>query len=197
MENRCLIAVVSDAGPLIHLSQIDKLFLLKKLFGVVFVTETIKVEVLDEGLRLGCVDAQVVGEALADGWLRVEPVSERLVGSALKLAEGENISRADAETLLLAVEKKAALLVDERLLSDLAKMYRLKVWSTWTLLLESLAHDYLVLDEVEGAVEELGKRKFRLNAKQSKEILDAAKFIEKCKVHNKKNKAMKSSLISE
>ena len=177
-----MVAVVSDAGPLIHLSQIDKLFLLKKLFGVVFVTEKIKVEVFDEGLRLGCVDAQVVGEALADGWLRVEPVSEGLVMSALKLAEGENISRADAETLLLAVEKKAALLVDERLLSDLAKMYKLRVWSTWTLLLESLAQDYLVLDEVEGAVEELGNRKFRLSAKQSEEILGAAKFIEKKKM---------------
>jgi predicted nucleic acid-binding protein len=182
MENRRLVAVVSDAGPLIHLSQIGKLFLLKKLFGVVLVTEKIKVEVLDEGLRLGCVDAQVVGEALGDGWLRVEPVSERLVGSALKLAEGENISRADAETLLLAVEKKTALLVDERLLSDLAKMYKLRVWSTWTVLLESLAKDYLVLDEVEGAVEELGNRKFRLSSKQSEEILGAAKFIEKQKV---------------
>jgi predicted nucleic acid-binding protein len=181
-----LAAVVSDAGPLIHLAQIGKLFLLKKLFGVVFVTEKIKVEVYDEGLRLGCVDAQVVGEALADGWLRVEPVSECLAGSALKLAEGENISRADAETLLLALAKKAALLVDEKLPSDLAKMYRLRVWSTWTLLLESLAQNYLVLDEVEGAVEELGKRKFRLNAKQSEEILGAVKFIEKHKVSNKK-----------
>ena len=104
-------------------------------------------------LRLGCIDAQVVGEALADGWLRVEAVSERFVRSALKLAEGENISRADAETLLLAVEKKAALLVDERLLSNLAKMYKLRVWSTWTVLLESLAQDYLGLDEVKGAVE--------------------------------------------
>jgi predicted nucleic acid-binding protein len=176
-----LVEVVSDAGPLIHLAQIDKLFLLKKLFGVVLVSEKIKVEVFDEGLRLGCVDAQAVGEALVNGWLRVEPVPERLAGSAIKLAEGENISRADAETLLLAVEKNAALLVDEKLLSDLAKMYRLQVWSTWTLLLESLTKDYVALDEVERAVDELGNRKFRLNAKQTEEILEAAKFIEKHK----------------
>jgi predicted nucleic acid-binding protein len=181
-----LVAVVSDAGPLIHLAQIGKLFLLKKLFGVVIVTEKIKVEVFDEGLKLGYADAQEVGEALADGWLQVETVSECLAGSALKLAEGENISKADAETLLLAVAKKASLLVDEKLLSDLAKMYRLRVWSTWTLLLESLAQNYLILNEVEDAVEELGKKKFRLNAKQSEEILSAAKFIEKHKVNNKK-----------
>jgi hypothetical protein len=41
MENRHLVAVVSDTGPLIHLSQIDKLFLLKKLLGVVFLRKNI------------------------------------------------------------------------------------------------------------------------------------------------------------
>jgi predicted nucleic acid-binding protein len=103
--------VVSDAGPLIHLAQISKLSLLKKLFGIVFVTERVKVEVFDEGIRLGCADAEAIGKALTGDWLRIEPVPERLAGSAAKLAEGENISIADAETLLLAVEKKAELLV--------------------------------------------------------------------------------------
>lgn len=177
--------VVSDAGPLIHLAQIGKLALLEKLFGSVLVTERVKVEVFDEGVRLGCVDAKAVGEALADGWLQIEPVPERLAGPALKLAEGENISKADAETLLLAVEKKTELLVDEKLLSDLAKMYRLRVWSTWTLLLEGLSRNYLKLGEVEEAVTELGKKKFRLNAKQAQEILEAAKFIEKHKKDNR------------
>lgn len=143
------------------------------------VTERVKVEVFDEGLKLGCADAEAGGEALANGWLKIEPVLERLAESAVKLSEGENISRANAETLLSAVEKKAELLVDEKLLSDLAKMYRLRVWSTWTLLLKSLSRDYVRLDEMERAVDELGKKKFRLNGKQAQEILDAANFIEK------------------
>ena len=106
------------------------------------VTEKVKVEVFDEGIRLGYADAETVGKALADGWLRVEPFPESLIESSVKLAEGENISLPDAETLLLAVDKKADLLVDDKLLFDLAKMYRLKVWDTWTLLLESLSKDY-------------------------------------------------------
>ena len=154
--------VVSDAGPLIHIAQISKLSLLKKLFGIVFVTERVKVEVFDEGIRLGCADAEAVGNALADGWLRIEPVPERLAKSALKLAAGENISIADAETLLLAVEKKAELLVDEKLLLNLSKMYGLRVSSTWTLLLEGLRRDYVEFDEVERAVDELGKKKFQI-----------------------------------
>jgi predicted nucleic acid-binding protein len=173
-----LVAVVSDAGPLIHLARIHKVPLLKKLFDIVLVAEKVKVEVFDEGVRLGYADAETVGKALADCWLRVEPFPERLVESAVKLAEGENISLSDAETLLLAVDKKAELLVDDKLLFDLAKMYRLKVWNTWTLLLESLKKGYLELDELRSAVDKLDKMKFRLNAKQAQEILDAANSIE-------------------
>ncbi len=177
-------AVISDAGPLIHLAQIGKLSLLEKLFGVVFVTEQVKVEVFDEGIKLGCADAKALGKALADGWLKVKPFPKRLVRSALKLAEGENISRADAETLLLAADKKAELLVDEKLLSSLARMHSLHVWSTWTLLLEGLSRDYLKIGEIEEAVTELGRKKFRLNAKQTQEILDAARLIDKRRENN-------------
>ena len=180
-----MVAVVSDAGPLIHLSQIHKLPLLKKLFGIVLVTEKVKVEVFDEGVRLGYADAETVGKALADGWLRVEPFPESLVESAVKLAEGENISLPDAETLLLAVDKKADLLVDDKLLFDLAKMYRLKVWNIWTLLLESLSKDYLEINEIKSAIDKLDKMKFRLNAKQAQEILDAANMIERHKKDQK------------
>ncbi len=88
-------------------------------------------------------DAETIGKALADGWLRVEPFPERLMTSAVKLAEGENVSLPDAATLLLAVDKNADLLVDDKPLSDLAKMYGLKVWNAWTLLLESLRKDYI------------------------------------------------------
>jgi predicted nucleic acid-binding protein len=106
---------------------------------------------------------------------------KRLGASASRLAAGENISIADAESLLLAVEKKAELLVDEKLLSSLAKMYGLKVWNTWTLHLEALNRKLITLGDITDAVEELGRKKFKLNPEQAKEILDAAKFIEERK----------------
>lgn len=176
-----MVTVVSDAGPLIHLAQIRKVHLLKKLFGTVFLTEKVKIEVFDEGIRRGHLDAEAIGKALADGWLKVEPFPERLRVSVIKLAEGESVSLPDAETLLLAVDKKADLLVDDKPLSELAKMYRLKVWNAWTLLLESLKKDYMELDEIKSAIDKLDKMKFRLNAEQAKEILDAANTIEKHK----------------
>jgi predicted nucleic acid-binding protein len=173
--------VVADAGPLIHLAQIGKLQLLEKLFRKVLVAARVKVEAFDEGVRLGRADAEAVGRALSEGWLTVEPVPERLTKLAVKLAEGENISRADAETLLLAKEKKAELLVDDKVLSDLARMYGLRVWSTWTVLLESLSKGLIEMADVENAINELGRKRHKLREKQASEILNAAKHIAKRK----------------
>ncbi len=180
-----MVTVVSDAGPLIHLAQIRKLPLLEQLFGVVLLTEKAKVEAFDNGIRLGYQDAEAVGTGLADGWLRIEPFPASLIKSSVKLAERENVSLSDAETLLLAVDKKAELLVDDKLLFYLAKMYRLKVWDTWTLLLEALKKDYLELSEIESSIEKLDKLKFSLNPKQAQEILEAANSIERHKRNRK------------
>ena len=189
--------VVADAGPLIHLAQIGRLFLVQRLFGQVTITASVKREAVDDGIRLGYADAEVICGALRDGWVVVESVLGRLAKTAEKLAEGENVSVADAETLLLAKEKKAELLVDEKIVSDLAKMYGLRVWGTWTLLLESLSRELIKVADVENAVNEFSKKKFRLNAKQAKEILDAAEFIEKRKarVKSKRKKWGKSAFL--
>lgn len=178
-------AVVSDAGPLIHLSQISQLHRLHRLFGDVLITEKVKFEVCDEGLKLHYADAAAIASAVEDRWLKVEIAPKHLAASAAKLAVGENISKVDAECLFLAVDKRAELLVDDKLLSSLAKMYGLKVWSTWTLMLEALSRKLVTLDEVKAAVEMLGKRKFKLNPRQAQEILDAAKLIEESKKDKK------------
>lgn len=173
--------VVADAGPLIHLTQIGKLHLLEKLFRNLLVTARVKAEAFDEGIRLGRADAEAIGIALTEGWLKVELIPDRLTKLAAKLAEGENVSRADAETLLLAREKKAELLVDEKVLSDLAKMYGLKVWSTWTILLESLRGGLITTADVENAITELDRKRHKLTEKQAKEILEAARYVEQRK----------------
>ncbi len=170
--------VVSDSGPLIHLAQINRLHILQRLFGVVEVTPSVKVEVVDEGIRRKCPDAEVVGKAFQDGWLKVETLSALALKRAEKLAEGEGISFADAEVILLSEKKKALFLSDDTALSMIAQMYGLKTWDTWSLLLEALSRNLITVTELDATIEELGKRKFKLNPKQAQQILEAAKIIE-------------------
>jgi predicted nucleic acid-binding protein len=168
---------VSDAGPLIHLAQINKLSLVKKLFKSIMIIPEVKREAFDEGTRLGHPDAQAIGKAIEEGWIVVEAVPQKVALVARKLAEGESISLADAKTLLLAREGRAEILVDEKVLSDLAKMHGLRIWSTWTILLESLRRGFIAMPDIVSALNELGEKRHKLREKEAAEILKVAKLI--------------------
>jgi len=172
---------VSDAGPLIHLAQIGKLHLLKELFGCVLVSVEVKREAVDEGIRLGYADAQLIMEAIGEGWIMVRDLPKSAVSVAKKLMRDENLSRADAETLVLAKQRRAQIIVDEKILSDLAKMFGLKTWNTWTVLLESLGRKYIRFADVEVAINELADKRHRLRAEQAAEMLRAARLVGKQK----------------
>lgn len=63
--------VIADAGPLIALSRVDQLRLLRELFGVVEITEQIRAEVFDGG---GFPGQDAIAAALQDGWLRCHAI---------------------------------------------------------------------------------------------------------------------------
>jgi predicted nucleic acid-binding protein len=169
--------VVSDAGPLIHLAQINKVYLIRKIFSQVVITPKVMKEAYGEGVKLGHPDAQTIGKAIEEGWIMVEEIPRSLASASKRLAEGERISKADAETLLFAREKGAEVLADEKALSNLARMYGLKTWNTWTVLLESLRMGFIEVSDVEAAIKELGEKRHKLKKKQAAQILHAAKLI--------------------
>ena len=62
--------VLSDASPLIALALIDRLDLLRSLFGQVSITEVVKAEVLADGSKPG---EAAIAEAIKSNWIRVIP----------------------------------------------------------------------------------------------------------------------------
>jgi len=90
-----LAQLVSDAGPLIHLAQANKLYLLEKLFSQVSITPDAKKEAYDEGVRLGHHDAKIIRKAIQE-WITIKVLSKTMLLASKKLAQGENISEADA-----------------------------------------------------------------------------------------------------
>ena len=158
MENNPFLStIVSDSGPLIHLAQINKLQILQKLFGCVIVSPSVRVEVVDEGIRRSCPDAEIAGKAFEDGWIKVEALAMHALKQAAKLADGEGISLADAEVLILSENKKALFLSDDIALSKIAEMYGLKTWDTWNLLFEALNRKHIAFGDIDFALDELGK----------------------------------------
>lgn len=174
--------VVSDTGSLIHLAQINKLYLLKRLFKQIEITPNVKREAYNESVKLRHPDADIIGKAIEEGWITVEEILKKMVQVSKKLAEGEKISITDAETLLLARQKNAEVLVDEKALSNLARMFGLKTWNTWTVLLETLRLGFIEVSDIEAAIKELGEKRNKLKREQAKQIMEVARLI----VHKRK-----------
>jgi predicted nucleic acid-binding protein len=64
--------VIADAGPLIALARIDALHLLRQLFGHVFITTTVRDEILPAGAVFA--EASLLISTLAEGWINVVEV---------------------------------------------------------------------------------------------------------------------------
>jgi len=117
--------IISDAGPLIALSRIGQLDLLRRLFGTVVVPEIVVRELrLDEG-RPGVVPlAQAIH---ADNWIEpMDPPGGRVIPS---LGAGESAA------ILLAEHLHCPLLVDERRARTPAARRGLSVFGTGRVLL--------------------------------------------------------------
>lgn len=92
--------MISNSTPLILLSKINKLELLKKLFGHVIVTDAVKEEVLIEN-KPGYF---LINQAINSGWIKIENPKR---DAELGLGKGEN------SAINLAKEKKDKLIIDD------------------------------------------------------------------------------------
>jgi predicted nucleic acid-binding protein len=96
------VKIISNAGPLITLSQVGKLNLLKELYGTIIIPETVQYEVVVQGQ--GAVGAEEVGKA---SWINVQAVTNKLAVELLR----ERLDAGESEAIVLAMESKADLLL--------------------------------------------------------------------------------------
>lgn len=100
-------AVVSDTSPILALSAIDKLDLLKAQFGEVLIPEAVQSELRTETDFRG---AKNIRQALKQGWLIVQPVQNIHLAQALAM----ELDYGEAEAIALALETQSQIiLLDE------------------------------------------------------------------------------------
>ena len=117
--------MISNSTPLILLSKIDKLEILKKLFNQITIPESVKEEVLIES-KPGYI---VIKKGIDDKWIKVEKPNKIL---DLNLGKGET------EAISLANEKKDILIIDDLYAIRAAKVYNIETIRTTTLLFMAL-----------------------------------------------------------
>lgn len=134
--------MISDATPLIFLSKIGKLNLLKKLFKEIIIPKAVQKEVLVEGKP----GYAVIQEALAEKWIKIRNPQKIL---ELSLGAGES------EAISLARETKQVLLLDDAYAIKAAKIYEVETWRTTTVLFLAARKKIITTAELIPLIKEL------------------------------------------
>lgn len=166
--------IVSNATPLIYLSKVGKLELLKGVFGEIYIPEEVKIEAVDRGKELKRRDALVIEKAIEDGWLKVSRAE--LVKLPIELEVGE--------TAAISLAKKLGgqeVLIDEVSARTAARLLGLQPRGTIFVLLKILEEGEMNLDEFLETLNELVKHGFRLREEVYLEAIRKAREIEEAK----------------
>jgi len=166
--------IVSNATPLIYLSKVGKLELLKRVFGEVYIPEEVKIEAVDRGKELRRRDAFVIERAIEDGWLRVSRAKP--VKIPIELEAGE--------TAAISLAKKLGVrevLIDEVSARTAARLLGLQPRGTIFVLLKVLEKGEMNLNEFLETLNELVKHGFRLREEVYIEAIRKAREIEGAK----------------
>ena len=113
--------MISNATPLICLSKINQLEILKRLFTFIIVPESVKNEILVED-KPGYF---IISKALEEGWIKVINPKEDV---NLGLGKGEN------SAINLARERKDKLIIDDAFAIKVAQAFNIEIIRTTTII---------------------------------------------------------------
>lgn len=146
---------VANAGPLIHLSWIDRLDLLPALFDEVLVPLGVQDEVLHAAPDVR--GLATLRTAFATDWLRVQTRSDPSAVATLRT----ELDRGEAEAIVLMQAVEAdLLLLDDRRARMIARRHGLPLTGTIGIL--RMAKDHELLSVVTPLLDELRRHGFRI-----------------------------------
>lgn len=158
--------MVSNASPLIWLSKVGKLSLLKKLFGEVLIPEEVYKEAVEKGLEEGFSDPFVIKESVDNGWIKVIKLDEDGEKLCRKIMEhASEIHLGEAQAIILARKNKTLLLMDESSGRAFAEAMGLKVRGTLYIIIEALRKGLLDKNNAKETVLMLASKGFRIEPK--------------------------------
>jgi len=127
--------VVCDSGPLIYLSRVGQVQLLRKLFSSVLIPTSVYRETVQEAKALRKPGTSAIEKAITDGWIQVIDISSSEMDLVKKLAENESIEVEDAEVIFLAKKHSTSLVTNDKWLAKIAVSLEIDAFWTTTLIL--------------------------------------------------------------
>jgi predicted nucleic acid-binding protein len=171
---------VSNTSPLIWLSKVGKLNLLKTVFGEVTISKETYREAVEAGLREGYSDALVIKEACEQGWIIVRALNEKQLVTCQKIIEQTfELHGGEVQAVVLAREadKDVLLLMDDSAGRAFAEAWGLKVRGVLHVILSSLRLGLLDRLEAKEVVLSLVQKGFRIEPKFLARVLSEIENI--------------------
>jgi len=157
------VVVVADASPLIGLAKIDRLHLLRCLFGVVRIPVAVERELCLDSGRPGSL---VLAAAMREGWIRVEAVGE------ISAALGATVDPGEAEAITMAKRLPGLLLIDEIRGRAAARSEGVRVFGSGAVLIRAKREGFI--PEVSPELKKLSSLGYHLALPLQEEILRLA-----------------------
>ena len=156
--------VVSNAGPLISLSAVSQLDLLRTLFGQITIPQAVYDEVVVHGE--GEPGSREVGES---DWIKIQHVKDHLAVELLR----ETLDAGESEAIVLAQELDARyVILDDSLARRKARLIKLRLVGTLGVLL--MAKEAGLLPTVKPILDKLRQSEFRVSDRVYQNVLAKA-----------------------
>jgi len=163
--------VVSNTSPLIWLSKIGRINLLRELYGEVVIPEEVYMEAVQRGLE-DFSDALVIQEGIDQGWIKVSNLNEEEAEISRRMAERAfEIHLGEAQAIQLARKINAVILMDESSGRVLAEAWGLRVRGTLAVILRALGEGLIDNENAKEHVLKLVNKGFRIEPRLLARIL--------------------------
>jgi Predicted nucleic acid-binding protein, contains PIN domain len=159
---------VSNTSPLIWLSKVGKLNLLKSLFGEIIISQETYREAVEVGLKESYSDALVIKEACEQGWINVKCLDDKQLASCQKMMQQTfELHGGEVQAVMLAREfdRDALLLMDDSAGRAFAEAWGLKVRGTLFVILDAIRRGMLGKAEAKETLLILVQKGFRVEPK--------------------------------
>ena len=163
--------VVSNASPLIYLAKTGKLDLLRDLFQTIMIPDVVFKETCD---AQESPDAILISAAVKDGWISIGNSKK---GDVQLLAKNSGIDNGEAASILLAKDRRALFLIDDKMGRSVAEILGIRCLGTVGVLLIALSKHIIKIEELTSILDQMIDIGFRLETKVYRRVLQVAKKI--------------------
>jgi predicted nucleic acid-binding protein len=149
--------IVADASPLICLSKIGRLRLLRHLYNVAAIGPVVKEEVVVRGRAIRAAEVRHVEKGLHEKWIREIQPDARERSLTARILRSTNLDEGEAQSLALAKNRRLAVVLDDKEARLMADLMSVEYLGTAGVLLKASVQGHLTYDELEAATGDLAR----------------------------------------